>query len=282
MIIPAQQGDAFLRDLERAHSEPESLHVWWLGQSGFLVQWQGTRILFDPYLSDSLTRKYAETDKPHERMTERVVAPGSLGGIHVVTASHPHTDHLDPETLQPLGRTNPGAELVFPEAIRSLVEERVGDAPFRLIGLDAGSTTTFGEIEVTGIPAAHNAVERDDAGRCRFLGFVVRAGPWTLYHSGDTLLHDGLVPSLEPFSVDLAFLPINGNHPERRVAGNLDGPEAARLAHAIGARVAIPCHYEMFRFNTASPAAFESTCRHLGQSYKTLRAGERMRLRRPK
>ena len=71
MIRPIQQDDAFLADLDRAGSEaaPDSLHVWWLGQSGFLLQWQGHRLLLDPYLSDSLTRKYATTDKPHVRMT---------------------------------------------------------------------------------------------------------------------------------------------------------------------------------------------------------------------
>ena len=50
----------------------------------------------------------------------------------------------------------------------------------------------------------------------------------------------------------VALLPINGSAPERRVAGNLNGVEAATLAHAIGARMVIPCHYEMFAFNTAS------------------------------
>ena len=30
-------------------------------------------LLFDPYLSESLTKKYAQTDKPHVRMTRRAV-----------------------------------------------------------------------------------------------------------------------------------------------------------------------------------------------------------------
>jgi L-ascorbate metabolism protein UlaG (beta-lactamase superfamily) len=78
--------------------------------------------------------------------------------------------------------------------------------------------------------------------------------------------------------VDVALLPINGRAPERRVAGNLDGPEAARLARAIGARQVVPCHYEMFAFNTASPAAFAAECRKLGQPHAVLRAGERWTL----
>src|SRR6266545_8029748 len=104
MIKPTQQDDAFLEDVERARSEPEDLHLWWLGQSGFLVQWQGRHLLFDPYLSDSLTHKYAGTDQPHVRMTERVVAPERLNFVHVVTSSHNHSDHLDGETLVPLLR----------------------------------------------------------------------------------------------------------------------------------------------------------------------------------
>ncbi|MGI9175667.1 MAG: MBL fold metallo-hydrolase, partial [Rhodothermales bacterium] len=78
MIQPLQSGDAFLTDVRHARQEPDTLHVWWLGQSGFLVQWQGRYLLFDPYLSDSLTKKYADTDKPHVRMTARVVEPGRL------------------------------------------------------------------------------------------------------------------------------------------------------------------------------------------------------------
>ena len=92
MIVPHLQDAAFLASVHRARHNPEHLHLWWLGQSGFLVQWQGQHLLLDPYLSDSLTAKYAATDKPHIRMTERVIAPESLDFIQVVTSSHNHTD----------------------------------------------------------------------------------------------------------------------------------------------------------------------------------------------
>ena len=51
------------------------MHIWWLGQSGFVVEIDGQTIVFDPYLSDSLTEQYAATETPHERMTGLVVAP---------------------------------------------------------------------------------------------------------------------------------------------------------------------------------------------------------------
>jgi L-ascorbate metabolism protein UlaG (beta-lactamase superfamily) len=131
-------------------------------------------------------------------------------------------------------------------------------------------------MEFHGIAAAHNTVERDEQGRCKFLGYVARVGGRTIYHSGDTLLHDGLVAALKPFAPDVALVPINGNQPERRVAGNLDGREAAQLAHAIGARLAVPHHFDLFEFNTASPAEFETECRRLGQAFRTLGNGEGM------
>ena len=80
---------------------------------------------------------------------------------------------------------------------------------------------------------------------------------------------------LRKWALDVALLPINGRGPERRVAGNLDGREAATLAREIGAKLVIPCHYEMFEFNTESPDEFVGECRRLQQPSTVLRAGER-------
>lgn len=268
-----QKDQALLDDIARTRADGRS-RVWWLGQSGFLVATPAATILFDPYLSDSLTKKYAATDKPHTRITERVIDPALLTGIDLITSSHNHTDHLDAETLLPLFAANPQAKLVIPRANRAFVFDRLGEAEHRLVEIDAREALAIGSVEITGIPAAHNTVERDEHGRCKFLGYVTRAGGLTCYHSGDTLLHDGLVPAVAPFAPDIAFVPINGNKPERRVAGNLDGREAAEVAKAIGAKLAIPHHFDMFAFNTATPDLFESECRRLDQPYRILGNGE--------
>jgi L-ascorbate metabolism protein UlaG (beta-lactamase superfamily) len=271
---PAFQKDgALLDDIARCRADKRS-RLWWLGQSGFLVVTPQATILFDPYLSDSLTRKYAATDKPHMRVTERVIAPELLTGIDVITSSHNHTDHLDAETLLPLLNSNPLARLVIPRANRDFVLARIGPVESVIAEIDAGESITLGNIALHGIAAAHNTVERDENGRCRFMGFVATLGGRTFYHSGDTLLHDDLVASLAPFRPDVAFVPINGNKPERRVAGNLDGREAARLARDIQAGTAIPHHFDMFEFNTASPDEFVAECRRLGQAFKMMGNGE--------
>jgi len=277
MLKPAaQKGDAFLAEVKAAPTDSSGFHLWWLGQSGFLVQWQGKHLLFDPYLSDSLTKKYAATDKPHTRMTELVIAPEKLDFIDVVTSSHNHTDHLDPETLSPLTKVNPELVMVCPEANRVTVRERSGLPDGRIRGLDAGQSLSVDGFEFHAVPAAHEKLEKDKDGRHIYLGFVVKFGSWTIYHSGDTMLFDGMADILKPFKVDVALLPINGRAPERRVAGNLWGREAARLAKDISARVVIPCHYDMFGFNTATTEEFERTCQEIGQEYRVLRNGGRM------
>jgi L-ascorbate metabolism protein UlaG (beta-lactamase superfamily) len=275
MIQPFAKNAVFLADVEAGRGNFTELHLWWLGQSGFLVQWQGRHLLLDPYLSDSLTKKYANTDKPHVRMTERVVAPECLNFIDVVTSSHNHTDHLDTETLKPLLEANPKLELVIPEANREFVADRLGIVMELPLGLDTGQSASVAGFKITGVPAAHETITQDETGRSKHLGYVIEFGPWTIYHSGDTVRYDGMVDTLRKWTIAVALLPINGRSSERRVAGNLTGPEAAQLAKDIGAEVVIPCHFDMFEFNTASPAEFRRTAEMLRQHYCVLQNGER-------
>ena len=281
MIKPHLQGESFLSDIRNADNLKNGLHLWWLGQSGFLIKWNNYHLLFDPYLSDSLSRKYAATDKPHTRMTEQVVQPESLDFIDVVTSSHNHTDHLDGETLSALMRQNPKIQLVVPSANRSFAAERLNVDPDKINAIDSGQSITIGPIELNAVPAAHENLAKDQLGRHFYVGYVAKLGPWTLYHSGDTIPYDGMENILQKWEIDVALLPINGRRPERRVAGNLWGKEAALLAKSIGARTVIPCHYEMFEFNTETPVEFETECRALGQEYQTLKAGQRWSRSKP-
>lgn len=275
MIEPALSDDAFLADVQAAPRSADLLHLWWLGQSGFLLQQQHTRILMDPYLSDSLTVKYALTDKPHVRMSRRVIDPERLTRINVITASHAHTDHLDARTLIPLvARANPDVHFLTSRANLRTAEQRIArdvDYP-----IEAGESVSVDGVKIHAIPSAHETIERDESGSCLYLGFVLNVGNHCVYHSGDSILYEGMVETLRPFDVDVAILPINGRAPERRVAGNLWGREAAWLAKEIGAKLVVPCHYDMFEFNTATPNEFVAECERLGQPYKVLRLGERL------
>ena len=243
MIEPALSDDAFLADVADAGDA-----LWWLGQSGFLLKRGGRFLVVDPYLSDSLTTKYADTPTPHVRLTRRVVAPERLDFVDVVLATHGHTDHLDPETLPHLGGT-----LVAPVGIAELARERSGREP---VTLNEGDSVELGGFTIAAVPARH------PGDHC--VGYVVDG---RLYHAGDT---EPIDPPVR--DVEVALVPINGK------LHNLDGAEAARLTHAVRARLAVPMHFEAFEFNTASPALFAAECERLGQPHRVLRAGERLDL----
>ncbi len=255
--------------------DEKGFHLWWLGQSGYLLQWKRKRILIDPYLSDSLTKKYLNTDKPHTRISELVLKPELLKNISVVTSSHNHTDHLDAETLIPVLNTNPSIQFIIPEANRSFVSERVkceNDFP---IGLNDKQAVTIDGFTFHGIPAKHNEIDRDENGNCKYMGYVIEFGKYKIYHSGDTLWFDEMVDLLKPFNVDVALLPINGNKPERKVAGNLDCKEAAALGKAINAKYVVPCHYDLFEFNTADVKGFVEAAKEIDQAYVVLKGGDK-------
>jgi L-ascorbate metabolism protein UlaG (beta-lactamase superfamily) len=78
-----------------------------------------------------------------------------------------------------------------------------------------------------------------------------------------------MAEAVAPYGIDAAVLPVSG------VNGTMDGADAARLAYQAGAPLAIPCHIEMFRGDTASPSRFVAECVRLGVEYRLPRLGER-------
>jgi L-ascorbate metabolism protein UlaG (beta-lactamase superfamily) len=275
-LIPAVKKDeSLIAEMDSFLGDKDHFHIWWLGQSGYLLQWKGERVLIDPYLSDSLTKKYADTKKPHVRMSERVLNPSLLKNISIVSSSHNHTDHLDGETLIPVIQNNPGIKFIIPEANRAFACERVKCASDFPIGLNDGRSVRIGSFSFHGIPAKHNEIDRDENGNCRYMGYVIEFGRWKIYHSGDTLWFPEMESLLKPYKIDLALLPVNGNDPSRGVAGNLDAKEAVHLAKSINAGCVIPCHYHMFLFNTADPELFIQEAKLNEQSFVVLQHGER-------
>ncbi len=279
LIPAAKKHEDLISEMDALLEKKDGFCLWWLGQSGFLLQWNGKRVLIDPYLSDSLTIKYAKTEKPHVRMSELVVRPELLRNISVVTSSHNHTDHLDAETLMPVLKSNPQIQFIIPEANRAFVADRVQCDSYFPIGLNEGQSRSVDGFLFHGIPAKHNEIERDARGNCRFMGYVIEFGEYAIYHSGDTLWFEGMAALLKPYQIDVAILPINGDDPARKVAGNLNAKESVALGKAIGAKLVVPCHYDMFAFNTADVNEFIEEAEKTGQGYKVLRGGEYLKIK---
>lgn len=272
-MIKALRKDQALLDDILLHEDSSDLHCWWLGQSGFLVQYQGKRLLLDPYLSDSLTLKYASTDKPHERISELVINPAMLPRIDIITSSHNHTDHLDAATLKPILQQSPACKLIIPEANRDFVADRLNIETTLPIGLNDGETYKDENFMISAIPAAHNTIDRNQAGQCHYLGYFITVGGIRIYHSGDTLYYAEMETLISDFAPHIALLPINGNLPSRKVAGNLNAEEAVNLAKSCNIPYVIPCHYDLFAFNTADVNEFINIAKAKQQGYVVLNLG---------
>jgi L-ascorbate metabolism protein UlaG (beta-lactamase superfamily) len=263
----------------------------WLGQAGFVLRSgadrdgrRGTTAVIDPYLSDYLAEKYAGREFPHTRMMRVPIAPENLTGVDAVFCTHSHSDHMDPKTLPALAAANPRCTFVVPAAVREEAERRGAPAD-RILPLDAGDTAGLpghslqtgpangeersdnpaeeagapGEnrgISVRAVPGAHETLETDDAGRHRFLGYIIEMGGIRFYHSGDGIPYEGLEERIGPGNVDVALLPVNGRDAYRRergVPGNFTVEEALELCAALDIPVLIPHHFGMFDFNTVDP-----------------------------
>lgn len=98
----------------------------------------------------------------------------------------------------------------------------------------------------------------------------------SIYHSGETIWHSQLIKEVRRWSVNLAFLPINGTDTPDKARTSLNGFEVAALSKAISASLVIPCHYDMFDVGNIDTTEFSSCCERLNQRHRILKPGQRM------
>lgn len=240
--------------------EPGRPGIVWLGQAGFWIETGAHRVLIDPYLSDSLARKYAGKANDHKRLMPPPVLPADLPEPDVVLVTHAHTDHMDPDTLAPLAARFPHLPFVVPAARLSVARERIGPGA-RLLPVDAGQVVAPLEgLRLQVLPAAHETVERDTAGQHLFLGYGLQAGALRLYHSGDCVPFAGLGRMVRDLGAQIALLPVNGRDAARLAAGvpgNFTLAEAIDLVRKADVPFLIPHHFGMFAFNTLNVAEID-------------------------
>jgi L-ascorbate metabolism protein UlaG (beta-lactamase superfamily) len=265
--------------VQQLELRPESGVVfYWLGQAGFLIDTGSHRVLIDPYLSDSLAKKYRNRGYSHVRLMAPPIEIAELPPIDYILCTHSHGDHMDGATLAPIARRFPLVRIVAPKASLTTAQEKTGLALEWFIGMDAGMALDLaGGIKILAVRAAHEELMQDKAGNQLFLGYAIEVNGKRIFHSGDTVPFDGQGAEVEALKPDVALLPVNGRSlalGAAGIAGNFTLDEATDLASTCGIAVVLAHHYGMFAFNTVEPELIDAKAGVLTGATELLRARE--------
>ena len=224
--------------------------LWWLGQMGLLVKLGKTLLCVDYYASYSERRQVAV---PIPAMV--------LEGVDAILGTHNHSDHIDHPSWRIWAKSCPKARFVFPAAhTQGVLNDSVPAE--RIMGINDSESVEIGDVILTAIAAAHEFLDRDEvSGLYPCLQYIIRGNGVTIWHAGDTLRYEGMLPRIKSFGrIDAALLPINGRDGERyrrNCIGNMTFQEAADLAGEVRPNTVLPGHWDMFANNPGDPYAFK-------------------------
>lgn len=203
------------------------MKVSWLGQAGYRITTDnGTVILIDPYLSDTLREERGEAYRREVPICEDVLAVPP----DILILTHGHADHKDYGTLDRI-LTGAPVQVLVPLNTFLDLRGRYGEA-HNYIMFDQGIEVTLNGVRFCAAYAAHT----DE----RAIGVDIYADGKVLCHTGDTLYHPRLRTD-HPHGADALILPING------VGCNMNAVDAARLTRELAPRRVYPMHWDMFR-----------------------------------
>lgn len=199
----------------------------WLGQAGLLFDFDGVKVMIDPYLSDSVAAV-----NPLNKRRVPVDEKYFDARPDVLILTHDHLDHTDPETLDVILKKWDGICVLASGNAWKRVRAYGGSHNY--VMFDRGTEWTEGEIAFQAVHAQHS-----DASA---VGVLITWQDKTYYVTGDTLYHRQVLEDVKVSgkSVDVVFLPING------VGNNMNMADAARFAKAAGAVKTVPVHFGLF------------------------------------
>ena len=275
-----KKGDQLLGEILKTDLPESMAALWYVGQMGIVVKWNGLTICFDPVLNDLY-----HPDKTSRRNYEIPFLPEEFRGVDYTVCSHNHRDHMNEETLIPLWEANPAMKVVVPEPEReSLILAGMGEDA--LIGAKAGETIILKkgdrECRLCPVAAAHEEYVTDEYGNQKYLGYVLKCRDLHIYHAGDTMVTQKLIEDVCAHgSMAVACIPVNGVDFERHsrgIIGNMDCRDGAYFASRIHADMTLPMHTDMVMGNEENPLMFAQYMREMypGRKYHIMQLGERL------
>ena len=194
------------------------MHFTYYGQSCFMVEIQGRRLLFDPFITGNPLAKHIDVNAIE---------------ADYILLSHGHSDHVA-DCVQIANRT--GATVIAaPEVIVWLKKQGVQHTHF----MNTGGKRTFDTFTVKCTVAQHSSSMPDGSYGGNPMGFIIMSSEGNFYYSGDTALTMDmeLIPAWA--KLNFAVLPIGDNF-------TMDAADAAKAAEWIECMDIIGVHYDTY------------------------------------
>lgn len=220
--------------------DPAELGVTFIGHASFLLQLGGLNFLIDPVFAYWLILIH-RLRKPGVRIED--VPP-----IDAVLLTHAHMDHLNFPSLRKIIRhtrkmTGKAPIVVVPDRVEDLVQP-LGFSDVRSLGW--WESTEIGGVEITMTPAQHWGTRVFHDTYRRFGGYVLRHGPHSVYHAGDTGYFSGFSDIRRRLAPQTALLPIGAYSPDSFLYVHMNPEDAIRAFVELQAQRFIPMHYGTF------------------------------------
>ena len=258
-----------------------------LGWAGFELICGEHSLVIDHFLDNSSMEPFVG------ELRGVLLPPSRPAKACAALVTHLHADHADPVALT--DALAPGASVLRPERAGGegletialqVAENGFAEAGLAMREMLPWERTSVGPFKITALPAVDGFGDPQ-------LSWGVEAGGKTIVHMGDTIFHGHWwLIGMRMGTIDLALLPVNGptvslphRQPPSPFPAALDPDQAAVAAELMGARMAMPMHYdtlgkEPHYIQREDPAAaFELAAAERGVAVLRIEAGEVTELR---
>jgi L-ascorbate 6-phosphate lactonase len=210
--------------------------IYWLGGAGFVFTFaDGEVVCIDPYLGDAVERIYGG----FRRLSLPPVKADELF-FDTLLLTHDHGDHLDVDSMEPLMQANPHCRVLAPKPCVGFLRDH--HIAHELVS--PGSISKIGNVTIKTVAADHGDLCPEA------VGFLFTFSGRQLYFTGDTAYNKDLMAETIMAQPEILVPCINTAY------GNLSEREAAVLANACGAKMAIPSHFGLFVEHGGCPRRF--------------------------
>lgn len=227
-------------DMEEFLKKSDSLKFIWFGHSTFIVNFDGTIILFDPVFSGAAS----PVSFMVKRFQDAVLKLEELPEIHYIVLSHDHYDHLDMETIQFFKSKK--TKFITPLGVSSHLKDW-GIEEERMTELDWWNSINIDSLEFILTPAQHfSGRSASNQNKTLWGSWIVRNKKQSLYFSGDSgydTHFKAIGDKYGPF--DITFIE-NGQYNEQWREVHVLPEETAQAFLDLKGKRLVPVHWAMF------------------------------------